>query len=145
MAPVTDPRTPGRSSAAASVEGNTHDLGVRFVADFFELEGWRAIYLGPSVPVADLVQGAHDFGADLVALSATLATQLRAAEDTIALLRASDISPSVRVIVGGQGFAAAPGAWQAMGADGFASDAREAVTLGDRLVPVPNTRQARGH
>src|SRR5262249_31800717 len=40
----------GRTVVAATVEGNQHELGVRMVADFFEMAGWRAVYLGSGVP-----------------------------------------------------------------------------------------------
>ena len=40
--------------------GNAHEIGVRMVADRFEWEGWRVVYLGPSVPPEDLGQAAAD-------------------------------------------------------------------------------------
>ncbi|MBU6412138.1 MAG: cobalamin-dependent protein [Planctomycetes bacterium] len=129
----------GRVMLAASVEENTHDLGLRMVADFFELAGWRVVYLGASVPAEDLAMGVKDFQADLVAISAALPVHLRAVEDTIAVLRAtcersSRTGRQVKIIVGGNAFWDAPEVWRLFGADGFARNAVEAVKLGEQLV-----------
>ncbi|MCA9287675.1 MAG: cobalamin-dependent protein, partial [Phycisphaerales bacterium] len=66
IAPLA-PRAPsnGRSVLAATVAGNTHEVGVRMVADRLEWEGWRVVYLGPNVPAEDLAQAAVDFGVDV--------------------------------------------------------------------------------
>lgn len=133
----------GRVMIAASVQGNAHDLGVRFVADFFELAGWRAIYLGPNVPVEDLVLAVQDFGAHLVALSATMPVQLRAAEDTVAALSRSDLDHKPKVMLGGRAFADCPDLWKTFGADGFAVDPDDAVRVADTLVPVPPPKASR--
>jgi len=129
----------GHVMLAASVETNSHDLGLRMVADFFELAGWRVVYLGASVPAEDLAIAVRDFQADLVALSAALPVHLRAVEDTIAVLRDSSERSAksgkpVKIIVGGNAFLDAPDTWRLFGADGFARNATEAVELGNRLV-----------
>jgi methanogenic corrinoid protein MtbC1 len=129
----------GKVMLAASVEENTHDLGLRMVADFFEFAGWRVVYLGASVPAEDLATGVRDFQADLVAISAALPVHLRAVEDTIAVLRAtcersSRTGRPVKIIVGGNAFRDVPEAWRLFGADGYARNAVEAVELGNGLV-----------
>lgn len=133
------PRMPrdGRVMLAASVQGNSHDLGVRFIADFFELAGWRAVYLGPNVPIEDLLLAVSDFGTHLVALSVCLPTQLRAAEDQIAAIRQADLPARPKVIVGGRAFEGLPNLWKQFGADGYASDAGHALRIADELVPLP--------
>lgn len=129
----------GKVMLAASVEENTHDVGLRMVADFFELAGWRVVYLGASMPADDLAAGVRDFQPDLVAISAALPVHLRAVEDTIAVVRSScervtRTGKPVRIMVGGNAFVDAPEAWRLLGADGFARNAPEAVELGERLV-----------
>lgn len=125
----------GRVMIAGSCAGNAHELGVRFVADFFELEGWRAIYLGPNVPAEDLILAINDFRAHLVALSACLATQLRSIEETIVAIRHSALAQQPKIILGGQAFQGTSYLWRDYGADGYASSADEAVAVADRLVP----------
>ncbi len=131
----------GKVMLAASVEDNAHDLGLRMVADFFEIAGWRVVYLGASVPADDLAAGVRDFQADVVAISAALPVHLRAVEDTIAVLRSraqrgtgSATAKPFKILVGGNAFADVPDAWKLVGADGFARSAKEAVELGNKLV-----------
>jgi methanogenic corrinoid protein MtbC1 len=123
----------GKTVATASVEGNAHDIGVRMVADYFEMAGWRSIYLGANVPANDLAQAVDHFDTDLVCLSAYLPTQLRAAEDTIAAIRTTQRGATAKVLVGGPAFSASS-TWQEAGADGFAANANQAVLEGARLV-----------
>jgi MerR family transcriptional regulator, light-induced transcriptional regulator len=132
----------GRAMLAASVQGNSHDLGVRQLADFFEMEGWRSIYLGANVPIPDLTSAVRDFVVDLVALSAALPAQLRTVEETIAFIRAE--SPKAKILVGGLVFTSTPDLWQQIGADGYAPNAEEAIRLADDLVAPRFTRKQTG-
>jgi len=132
---MIEPEPPtGRTVVSAAVAGNTHEIGVRVVADFFEMAGWRSVYLGADVPGEDLVHACRDFNADVLALSATLPAHLRQVEHTLALLRSS-LEPSPKVIVGGPAFGGCAGLWHELGADGCAASADEAVALGNLLAP----------
>jgi methanogenic corrinoid protein MtbC1 len=129
----------GKVVIAASVEGNAHDLGVRMVSDFLEAEGWKAVYLVPSVPPEDLAIGALDFQADLLALSATIPTQLAAIGSSIAAVRAQR-DARAKILVGGTAFASysdpshdpAKQAFE-LGADGYAASPDDAVRVAARL------------
>lgn len=127
------PEPSGKRVLAAAVDGNLHELGVRMIADVFELEGWSSIYLGASIPAPDLAQSVRDFGVDLIALSVALPVQLGSARDTIAHLRADPELAPIPIILGGGGLLELPDAWRSLGADGFARTAREAVELGRTL------------
>jgi MerR family transcriptional regulator, light-induced transcriptional regulator len=120
----------GRVVIAACVEGNTHDVGVRMLADYFEIAGWRAVFLGANVPAGDLAMAVEHFRADVLALSACLPTQLRAVEDAIAAARVGEHRP-VKIIVGGPAFANADSLWQELGADGYAPTAQGAVGMAE--------------
>lgn len=128
LGPLAARKAPcGRAILAATVAGNAHEVGVRMVADRFEWEGWRVVYLGPSVPPEDLAQGAVDFGVDVVALSATLIVQLDAMEKAIAAVRA--LAPDVRIIVGGAALGGDADLARRLGADALAGGPEEAVRL----------------
>lgn len=123
----------GRVVVAASVEGDSHDMGVRMIADLLELSGWRAVFLGASIPADELAGGVRDFEGDLVAISATLPVHLRAVEAAIASVRA--LTRRCPILVGGSAFCQCPDAWQTMGADAHAMCAADAVRAAERLVP----------
>ncbi len=134
LSTLNAPATPGRRTVVvAAVAGNAHDIGLRAAADLYELAGWRTIFLGADVPPADLVAMLGFSAADVLLLGVTLATQLPAAADAIALARKL-AERRVRVIVGGAAFEGVPQLWQTIGADGYAADLAAAVSLGERLV-----------
>lgn len=124
----------GKTVLTAAVAGNQHDIGLQAVADFFEMAGWRAVSLGANVPIGSLVQAVECFNVDLVALSASLSTQLEAVKETIRAVRDSQRGDAVKILVGGHGLADPGDLPQQLGADGYAADPVEAVALASRLV-----------
>jgi methanogenic corrinoid protein MtbC1/DNA-binding XRE family transcriptional regulator len=120
-----------RRAVVAAVEGEPHALGPRVVADFLYFDGWDAAFLGADLPTADLVEFVRQKGADLVALSVTLADNLPAAADAVRGLRALDRVP--RVLVGGAAFRAQPHWAEDCGADAMALDALDAIQTARRL------------
>lgn len=128
------PRDPpnGRVLVSGSIAGDLHDLGVRVVSDFFEMDGWRVIFLGPDVPPDDFARAAIDFEADLVLIGATRATMLARVKDGVAAVHQAN-TPRVPVLVGGQAFAT-EGAWMTTGAEAVAHGPEQAVQTGRSLV-----------
>jgi methanogenic corrinoid protein MtbC1 len=133
-APAPAPAENARTMLAASVAGNAHDLPLRAAADLFQFAGWRALCLGADVPAADIAQAVDYFKADLLVLAATLTTQLKPLERSIAAVRAI-ADQRVKILVGGQVFGEAPEIWQRLGADACAGSLADVVAAGDALVP----------
>jgi methylmalonyl-CoA mutase cobalamin-binding domain/chain len=123
----------GRRFVATCVGGELHEIGVRMVADFFEMEGWDTYYLGANTPTESIVQTVVERGADILGVSATIAFHTSAVADLIANVRASEAG-DVKILVGGYPFNIASDLWRQVGADGCAHDAQEAVELANRLV-----------
>ncbi len=111
----------GRSAIVTGTEGELHGVGVRFVADFLEADGWSVLELGPSTPTADLVDLADRSGADLVGLSTTLTSNLARAAEAVAALRALSRPPLI--VVGGSAYRGDEALAARLGADVFARDA----------------------
>lgn len=130
------PRSPsnGLKALITSVDGDLHDIGLRVVADHFEMAGWTTIYLGASTPPVEIALAAAEFDVHLVAAGAKLVTHLTSAAELVARLRAAERTRSIPVIFGGRPFELAPELWRALKADGAASSAVEAVALAQRLV-----------
>ncbi|MDZ4828859.1 MAG: cobalamin-dependent protein [Phycisphaerae bacterium] len=128
----------GRRVLAAAVGGDLHDVGIRMVADLFEMDGWHAEYLGANMPSEELVASlldAHGQPAfDLLAVSAGTSLSVRAVADLIANVRNHPTAGSTPILVGGGPFRFVSDLWQVVGADAFASDAASALLVGARLV-----------
>ena len=45
----------GKSVVATTIGGDLHEIGIRMVSDFFEMEGWDTFYLGANSPAEDVV------------------------------------------------------------------------------------------
>ena len=121
----------GRSMVATCVEGDLHEIGVRMVADFFEMAGWDSQYLGANVPMPSIVSNIEENSPDLVAISATMTRHVPKVRELIERIRASDAGRHVRILVGGYPFNIDPELWRAVGADGHAIDAASALAQGD--------------
>jgi len=122
----------GLALVGSCVAGDLHEIGVRMVSDFFEMEGWDTFYLGANTPTTDLIRTLEERDADVLAVSATMAFHVRAVTDLIAAVRSR--LDGVKVLVGGYPFNVDPDLWRRIGADGSARDAQEAIELAKRLV-----------
>ena len=120
----------------ACVEGNHHALGLRMVADAFEVQGWEVTYLGANVPTRSLVDMVVAERPHLLGLSVSFAPQLGAVRDTIAQLQArmSDARPPV--MVGGLAINRFRPLAHMLGVDGHAASAQDAVSLASQLLTV---------
>jgi MerR family transcriptional regulator, light-induced transcriptional regulator len=123
----------GKTLVAACVSGEQHEVGIRMVTDFFEMDGWDTYYLGANTPAPDLIAAVKEHKADAVALSATMSWHLPRLDYLIRSLRGDPATRQVKIIVGGYPFAIVPDLWQRIGADANAGSAEEAVRAGNRL------------
>ena len=84
----------------ATPPSQVHELGALMVATNAAAEGWRVTYLGPDLPVADLVSAAGQTGARAVAISAVYVPE---DVDLLAALREmrAGLPERVPLIVGG--------------------------------------------
>lgn len=124
----------GRRLLAAAIGGELHALGVRMVADFFEMDGWEVYLLGANTPEEALVEAVRNEPPDLLALSVISLLNVRALGNTIARLKAEPSCATVPIMVGGPPLRIAPDLWKELGADGCAGSAPESVEVGNRLV-----------
>ena len=124
----------GRRLVATCIEGDLHELGVRMVADFFEMEGWDTYYLGANTPVNGIIETLETRQVDLLAVSATIPAHVGKVRELIDQVRATEAGAGVQILVGGYPFNHSPELWRRVGADGSARDAEEAIALGARLV-----------
>jgi methanogenic corrinoid protein MtbC1 len=128
-----------RTVVATCVGGELHEIGVRMVADFFEMEGWDSYYLGANTPAVAILHALDERRADVLAISATMTFHVSAVTELIGRVRAhARASGGARtrplILVGGYPFTVAPDLWRQVGADGSARDARDAVATADLLM-----------
>jgi methanogenic corrinoid protein MtbC1 len=114
---------------ALTVGSETHELGIRMVAELFQHTGWNTSYLGADIPHRDVVTFVAARKPHVLAVSATMVGHVHAVSDLVAQVRAEPRCADVRVLVGGHPFVVNPRLAEFVGADGWAPDPREALAL----------------
>ncbi|HEX7191019.1 MAG TPA: cobalamin-dependent protein [Thermoanaerobaculia bacterium] len=130
---LSTPRV-GRKIVVACVGNELHEIGVRMVADFFEMAGWDGIYLGANTPEQALVDLVCRERPHAVALGVTMTYHLGSLQELVRHLRDEFRSGDVKIIVGGYVFHQREDLWRFIGADSSARDAEEAVRVAERLL-----------
>lgn len=115
------------------VQGELHELGLRMLTDFFEMDGWDTQFLGANMPVDGVVGILEEWGADVLAVGVTMHYHLEEAQKLIRAARASSSGRDTVIIVGGYTCRVVDNMWQKLGADGTAPDAKQAIELASRL------------
>lgn len=126
----------GRRMLATSIGGELHEIGIRMVADFFEMEGWDTYFLGANSPTETILQTIEEKKPDILAISATITSRVSQVERLITAVKDQQLKPTPRIMVGGYPFNVAPDLWQKIGADGFGRDAEEALSMSKNLLSV---------
>ncbi|MEO8550068.1 MAG: cobalamin-dependent protein, partial [Kofleriaceae bacterium] len=141
-AEVFEAHPEGRRVLALSVGGNSHSIGIRMVADVFELRGWSVMFVGADMPTEAAIAHLAAEAFDVLAVSAALSEHLPEVETLVRAVRAS--SDRIRILVGGRAFRDDRELWRRVGADGYAATPAQAVTLAETLTAqvVPGGRLA---
>jgi 5-methyltetrahydrofolate--homocysteine methyltransferase len=116
-----------------TVKGDLHDIGKNLVSMMLEGAGFEIMDLGTDVAPEKFVEAIIKQGdVDIVGLSALLTTTMPSMESTIKAIGEAGLRERVKVMVGGAPVTAEYA--RNIGADGFAPDAGQAVTLAKSLM-----------
>lgn len=99
---VISDRRKNKTAVAACVEGELHQIGIKMVADIFEMNGWDAHLLGANTPTDDLIVFLKDTKPDVLALS--LSIYFHQPNLELMLEKVSREFPQMPVLVGGHAF-----------------------------------------
>jgi methanogenic corrinoid protein MtbC1 len=88
----------------------THDVGLRMLADRFDLRGFRTVWVGAMTPVDQMIECVRAVGAGVVCLSASTHYQRAALRKVVERLRGE--LPETRIVVGGPAFAYSDTGWE---------------------------------
>jgi methanogenic corrinoid protein MtbC1 len=102
-------------SVAASAE--LHNIGLRMLSDFLEIEGWNIVYLGSNVPLQSLINAIKIEKPNILALSITLEHHIDIAKNMIAAIKSHFGKNTPKIIIGGTAFQRNKNLWKHTGAD----------------------------
>ncbi len=115
-----------------TVKGDLHDIGKNLVVIMLRGVGFEVKDLGIDIPAATFIRMLEEFKPDVLGLSALLTTTMPQMKTVIDGLKQKGFREKVKVIVGGapvnEKFA------RDIGADGYAPDGAEAISLVKKLM-----------
>lgn len=116
----------------ATVKGDLHDIGKNLVSLQLSLNGYKVHDMGINVPTMEIINKAKEVDANVIALSSLLLVTMHYQAELIRYLVEMGLRERFKVIIGG-GPTTLEFADQ-IGADGWAPDAVQAVSVVDNLV-----------
>lgn len=86
----------------ACVENEQHQVGIKMVADVFEMKGWESFFLGAGIPTIELARFIRETKPDLLAVSLSVYFNFSNLLKMLQLFR--NEFPDLQIIIGGQAF-----------------------------------------
>ena len=133
-------RSNGPRVLLVPLPGEDHTFGLSMVYEFFRRAGWNA-WSGPVESSADLRGLVRREWVEVIGFSLACDEKLDAVRTEIRSVRRASMNPGVAVLVGGPGFTANPRLAAEVGADGTATDGRQAVLQAQALVDLAAKRR----
>ncbi len=117
-----------------TAESDVHSIGKDLVGSFLFSNGFEVYNLGVDVPASAFIEKAEEVGAQIIAMSSLLTMSMDFQRKLIKELENRGIRNKYKVIVGGS---PTSDEWaDEIGADGWADDAIEAVSLVNKILNV---------
>ena len=114
-----------------TVKGDLHDIGKNLVGMMCEGAGFEVYDIGKDIGPDGFVEAVKEYEPNILGMSALLTTTMRSMQTTIDALEEAGVRDQVKIIIGGapvtKEFA------DAIGADGYASNAAAAVELAKKF------------
>lgn len=115
-----------------TVKGDIHDIGKNLIVIMFEGAGFEVIDLGIDVHKDKFIDSVKKYEPDIIGLSALLTTTMLEMEGIIQALKANNLRERVKIMIGGA--PASSRFAQSIGADSYAPNATEAVSMALKLL-----------
>ncbi len=84
------------------VENELHQVGVKMVADIFEMNGWDSYFLGTGIPINELIKYIKEENPRILAISMSIYFNYQQLVKMLELLKLE--FPELSIIIGGQAF-----------------------------------------
>ena len=117
---------------AFCVEGERHCIGMKMFADLMTLEGWKVEYAGQDTPTSSVLRFICQEKPGVVAVSVTVAKNVRSLETLIKAIRENPGCGAVKILIAGR--AASMDLCERLGADGYAECIGDGVKVANRLI-----------
>lgn len=89
-----------KKAVVACVENEMHQVGIKMVADVFEMNGWETYFLGAGIPTSELLKFIKQVNPNLIAISLSVYFNYSSLIKMLSAIRES--FPQIEIIIGGQ-------------------------------------------
>ena len=115
-----------------TVFGDIHDIGKNIVTNLLRCNGFRVVDLGVNVPVKRFVEAIEEHKPDILGISCLLTTGFENMKATVKAIEDAELRSDLKVLIGGGPVDQTTCRY--VGADGFSTNAQEAVELGRKIL-----------
>ena len=122
----------GDKIVLGTVQGDLHDIGKNLVGIMLRGVGFDVVDLGVNVSIEEFIKQAKTHNPKIMALSALLTTTMPQMQKLIEALHETGLRSSIKVMIGGA--PVTPKFADQIGADGYAANAGDAVSIAKQLV-----------
>jgi len=105
------------------------ELGAQMMADLFESDGWEVRFIGGGLTNDDILAYIHSYSPKLLVIYGAEPSQAPGIRNMIDTIRDIDAYPDMRIMLSGGLFNRAEGLWEEIGADMFAENAADALSV----------------
>lgn len=84
------------------IEGEQHQVGIKMVADIFEMHGWDSLFLGSDVPSSEFISYINETSPELIAISLSIYSRMNQLQNLV--IELTKLFPNIEIIIGGQAF-----------------------------------------
>jgi methanogenic corrinoid protein MtbC1 len=130
-AQVQLPTSLEKHAVVACLTNNYHEIGPRMLADFLQMAGYNAYFLGANTPEDSVLEMIQQLKPEVIGLPAVTPDHVQTVRYTVERIRSDFASYRPTVLVGGYAFNADDDLWKQVRADLWRPDAGQAV---DELV-----------
>ena len=123
------PTPNGMKISMATIEDDTHVIGLYMTADFFRWDGWNVELLGSSIPNNDLIKFINNSVPNFVLLSSTFPKSNTKLEEAIQSIK--NLEKTIKIIIGGPASSIIKDSNMLI--DGFAKDPLHATYIANSL------------
>src|SRR6056297_151613 len=126
------------SLVTTAVGNELHEIGIRMIADLFEVDGYDTIHLGANTPNNSIIETLRNNHSKLLGISVTLPIHLQELEKLINMIKNAEGLQELKIMVGGYAFNRNPSLLDKFDIDLYCKDASEAVNKANELMKGVN-------
>ena len=115
-----------------TVFGDIHDIGKNIVTNILRCNGFKVIDLGANVPIKKFVAAIEEYKPHILGISCLLTTGFENMKATVKAIEDAGLRSDLKVLIGGGPVNQTVCSY--VGADGFSTNAQEAVELSKEIV-----------